>query len=164
MARFTGNHLNKVDKKGRVSVPAAFRAALEAESGNGMYLRLDSGNDPEHPTFCLEAFGERFLDEIQARVDMLPLNTLERDVLETVYFSESTKVQWDPEGRIVLPRELMGQANIAEEIRFVGRGDRFQLWEPAAYEATRTRHQEIARRTPLPKAGAARPREIGAAS
>src|SRR5512143_2653828 len=149
MARFTGNHLNKVDKKGRVSVPATFRAALEAESGNGMYLRLDPGNDPEHPSACLEGFGERFLDEIQSRIDMLPLNTVERDALETFYFSESTKVQWDPEGRIVLPRDLLGPAGIGEEVRFVGRGDRFQLWEPAAYEAVRAQHQEIARRTPL---------------
>lgn len=162
MARFTGSHLNKVDKKGRVSVPATFRAALQAESDNG-----ESGNEmflrPDHINVCLEAFGERFLDEVQARIDLLDLNSEERNALETIYFSESSKVQWDPEGRIVLPRALMDFAGISEEVRFVGRGDRFHLWEPAAYAATLARHQEIAKRTPLPKTGGARPPAAGGA-
>lgn len=149
MALFTSTYVNRIDKKGRVSVPAAFRSVLDGQQGGAaIYLK------PNHGLGAIDGHGEAFMEQIMERIDALPLGSEERIAQETVYFGETTRIQFDPEGRIGLPKELMEQAGIGEQAVFVGLGRYFQIWEPQAFQAHRARQAEIAKAHVLAKPGA----------
>ena len=64
--------------------------------------------------------------------------------LEIVYFGECEKLKIDPDGRTVLPKRLRDHAGITETAVFVGLGNKFQIWEPEAYNKFRERAREQA--------------------
>ena len=150
MRRFTSRYTNRVDKKGRVSVPAAFRATLEDAGASVVYLKRNNADG------ALDGLTEAFMDEIQRRIDSFPIGSPERDALEDEYFADSVDIRFDPEGRILLSKELMDFAGIGEVALFVGLGRRFQLWNPEAYEARRANRSELARGLSLPPAESAK--------
>ncbi len=130
MALFVGRHRNRVDKKGRVSVPKPFRAAFAGDDFSGVYV---------YPLFkfpALEACGEAFMERLAESLDDLPMFSEEQDDL-SVILENAHALPFDPEGRIVLPADLVNAAGLGGEAMFVGRGQRFQIWEPKAYESVR---------------------------
>lgn len=133
MASFLSTYDNKVDAKGRVSVPAAFRDAL----GDAVRLGLAAYPSPFEPT--IEAQGRALVDELNSkrREHLLSHGDFERvligdgsgdsmDLLMELAFPLS----FDSEGRITLPAQLLEHAGIADRAVFVGRGLRFQIWSP----------------------------------
>ena len=147
MSRFTSTVVNKVDRKGRVSVPATFRAALATQGEVACYVRMD------WTLGCIEGYGDAYLDDVQARIDALDIGSEEREAFENAYFAESQRLQCDAEGRVVLPRELMASAGIEEGASFVGLNTRFQIWQPEAYAEHKRRQADVLRGRTLPKAG-----------
>ena len=93
MALFTSTYLNKVDRKGRVSVPAPFRAALDGSGGSLVFVK------PNHPLGAIDGLSEAWMEQIQDRIDELDIYSEERIALETREFAETTRVPLDPEGR-----------------------------------------------------------------
>ena len=139
MAMFVGRHINKIDKKGRVSVPKSFRAALQSVGSNILYL---------YPLFkvpAVEACGEAFMARLSASLDDLDMFSDEQDDLAAIVMESAHALNFDTEGRVQLPREIVEHAGISLEAVFVGRGARFQIWTPAAYEANRAQAFERAR-------------------
>lgn len=126
MGQFLGTHLNRLDSKGRVSVPAPFRTVLREADDPTLILRR-SHNYP-----CIEAWPSRTFEALAAQVESLALFSQERDDLETVIFGESYSVEPDREGRIVMPEGLKEHASLFEAVQFVGKGRTFQVWEPGA--------------------------------
>jgi MraZ protein len=149
MASFLSTHINKIDKKGRVSVPASFRAVLADQTFQGVVLFRSNS----HP--CLEGFGMGAMEELCARLDNFDLFSDEQDDLATAIFGEAVQLPFDGEGRIVLPVDLMEHAGIVEQASFVGLGRKFQVWEPDALEARRATARESVRAKglTLPKSG-----------
>ena len=138
MPLFLSTYVNKVDKKGRVSVPARYRAALAAESFNSVIVF------PSYAHRAIEACGIDFMQRLQQRLgDFDPFSEV-RDDLASSIMSDSVELGFDGEGRIVLPEALMSHAGITEQAAFVGQGDRFQIWEPAAAEAYKAASRERA--------------------
>jgi MraZ protein len=145
MARFTGTWVNKIDKKGRVSVPPSFRSDLATRvpassadgeaTGAGTVVRFHVR--PSADGAAIDGLTDAYLDDIQQRVDALPMNAPERLALEMREFSLTVTVQADPEGRVVIPKHLLDGAGIVEDVAFAGLGSRFQLWEPALLESVR---------------------------
>lgn len=131
LALFSSTFFNKVDRKGRVSVPAGFRAALTGQSFAGI-VAFRSLKFP-----ALDAGGYDRLEDIARSLDELPEFSDERDALASM-LSDAHELPFDGEGRIVLPQTLIEHAAIADQIAFVGVGRSFQLWEPARYQ----RHQD----------------------
>jgi MraZ protein len=131
VALFSSTFVNKVDRKGRVSVPADFRAALTGQSFNGIvaFRSLKFA--------ALDAGGYDRLEEITQGLDGLPELSDERDALASM-LSDAQRLPFDSEGRIILPRMLVDYAGIGENAAFVGVGRNFQIWEPQRYE----KHQE----------------------
>jgi MraZ protein len=131
VALFLSTFVNKVDRKGRVSVPATFRTALAGQAFNGIVayrsFRL--------PT--VEASGIDRMEEMSARLDSLEQFSEEHENL-SIIFADSQQLPFDGEGRIVLPESLCAHAGITESAAFVGLGRTFQIWEPEALK----RHQE----------------------
>ncbi|MCC7426128.1 MAG: cell division/cell wall cluster transcriptional repressor MraZ [Alphaproteobacteria bacterium] len=151
MSLFLGTHINRLDKKGRVSVPAAFRAALAREETAEIVLR------PHHRSPCLEAYTRRAFDRLAAAADLLPAFSDEREDLSFLLFAEAMPFTPDAEGRVLLPEPLIRHAALAETVAFVGAGTRFQIWHPpalAAFAPAATR-RALDRAMTLPLPGAA---------
>jgi MraZ protein len=147
MARFTGTTVNKIDKKGRVSVPPSFRSNLEvrvpvppAADGQpaGFTTVVRFHVRPSADGAAIDGVTDEYLDDVQRRVDAMPMNAPERNALELREFSMTVTVQADPEGRVVIPKYLLDDAGIGEDVAFVGLGSRFQLWEPATLHSVRS--------------------------
>ena len=140
MTRFHGVVTNKVDSKGRVSVPARFRAAIEAGSGSVIfcYPSLTQKN-------VLEAGSLSLREEMEEMLDRLDPYTDEYEALAHVLVGASTELMLDSEGRISLPVGLRGK--LGKSATFVGLGRRFQIWPPADYVSFYTKAFERARKS-----------------
>ena len=149
MRLFLSTFSNKVDKKGRVSVPATFRAALADLPFSGI-VAYRSFAAP-----CIEGCGidfmQRLSDSTQQTFDAF---SPEADDISALIFADARQLQCDPEGRVVLPEDLLAHAGISETATFVGKGGTFQIWEPAAYQAViaETRARALKDRPTLPLA------------
>ena len=156
MELFLSTYVNKVDRKGRVSVPATFRASLANQRFAGIVV---------FPSFihaALEGGGIDRIEEMATRLDSLPQFSEEYDNLSLI-FASAQQLPFDTEGRIVLPADLAAHAGIADSAAFVGLGRSFQVWEPdrlAEHTAMlRQRAREQGARLPPPAAPAAPPRQ-----
>jgi MraZ protein len=138
MDRFVSTFTNKIDAKGRVSVPASFRAVLERDgyAGGGIYCY------PSLDAPALDAGGKRLAENIDRVLDSLPDYSDERDELSVALYGDVVTLTVDQDGRIVLPEALRAHAGISTHIAFVGLGQKFQMWEPARFEARRTSARE----------------------
>lgn len=149
MALFLSTYTNKVDKKGRVSVPAPFRAALADQLVNGIILFSSN----QH--ICLEGFDWAKMDEISERMDHYDLFSDDQDDLATTIFGESVQLLFDGDGRVTLPVELMDVARIVDRAVFVGLGRKFQIWSPDLFEERKTQARGAVqdRRLTVPQKG-----------
>ncbi|WNJ99300.1 division/cell wall cluster transcriptional repressor MraZ [Thalassospiraceae bacterium LMO-JJ14] len=138
MGVFTGTQTNKVDKKGRVSVPKTFRALFEGEGFQGVFV-FPSFRQP-----ALEACAESFMERIVDSLEDLPMFSDEQDDLSIIVES-AQRLSFDTEGRIIIPEDFLGEVGIKDEITFVGRGRTFQMWAPGTYKDTRKPAFERAR-------------------
>jgi MraZ protein len=150
VALFLSTFINKVDRKGRVSVPASFRLALAGQSFNGI-IAFRSFKLP-----ALEASGIDRMEQMSDRIDQLPEFSEDRDALSSL-LADAQQISFDGEGRIILPEDLCQHAGITEQAAFVGRGRTFQIWEPQRFQTHQEEMRERARRqgTTLPARSAA---------
>lgn len=140
MTQFLGTHQNRLDAKGRVSVPAAFRTALRGTDGAAsLVLR------PSHKHFCIEAWPRSVFDALDAPVDRLALFSDDQEDFTTSLYSDAYPVEADKEGRIVLPEDLKLHAALTDAVTFMGMGRTFQIWEPAAADRRRAEARERTR-------------------
>jgi len=138
MDRFVSTFTNKIDAKGRVSIPAAFRAVLARDGyGGGEVGGLYCYPSLDAP--ALDAGGERLAKKIDALLSGLADYSQERDELSVALYGDVHILRLDGDGRIVLPESLRAHAGIAGEIAFVGLGEKFQMWQPDEFDAYRAR-------------------------
>ncbi|MBN8871305.1 MAG: division/cell wall cluster transcriptional repressor MraZ [Rhodospirillales bacterium] len=144
MAHFLGTHQNRLDAKGRVSVPAPFRAVLKAQSsslGPGISLVLR----PSHQHPCIEAWPEEAFQALAAPLERLDHFSEEHEDLAAALYADAYPMETDKEGRVVLPDNLVAHAGLTETVVFMGLGKTFQIWEPQAAERRRAEARERAR-------------------
>ena len=125
---FLSSYENKLDKKGRVSVPATFRSHLSSLGYNG-FISYPSFNHS-----ALEACSQDRIEKLSNTIDSLNPFEEKRDYFATSILSESVNLQFDTEGRVTLTEKLLQHANIKNNILFVGLGKTFQIWEPKTFE------------------------------
>ena len=140
MDRFVSTFTNKIDAKGRVSIPAPFRAVLERDgySSGGIYCY------PSIDAPALDAGGERLAKKIDGLLSGLPDYSDERDELSVALYGDVQVLGIDGDGRIVVPESLRRHAGLQDQVTFVGLGDKFQMWAPQAFEDRRARAREKA--------------------
>lgn len=129
MALFLSTTTNKVDRKGRVSVPAPFRNALAGLPFQGI-VAIPSFKYP-----ALQCGGMDWLEKLASGVESYAFFSEEHDALTAALFANAQQLAFDGDGRIVLPGDLADHANITEQAAFVGRGPTFEIWEPEAFRA-----------------------------
>ena len=125
---FLSSYENKLDKKGRVSVPATFRSHLSSLGYNG-FISYQSFNHS-----ALEACSQDRIEKLSNTIDSLNPFEEKRDYFATSILSESVNLQFDTEGRVSITDKLLKHANIKSNILFVGLGKTFQIWEPKIFE------------------------------
>jgi MraZ protein len=129
MDRFVSHHVLRLDAKGRVSVPASFRAVLGRDGFDGLYC---------HPALdrpALDAGGNALPAEIEALIRGFSPYSEEREQFSLALFGTSETLKIDSEGRVVLTDAHKAHAGITEAVIFVGLGHKFRIWEPGRFRA-----------------------------
>ena len=125
---FLSTYENKLDKKGRVSVPASFRSYLSNLGYNGVVCYPSFNNQ------TIESCSQDRIEKLSNTIDSLNPFEEKRDFFATSILSESISLQFDSEGRISLSSKLLKHAKIKNNMLFVGQGKTFQIWEPVIFE------------------------------
>lgn len=133
MTQFLGTHIGKLDRKGRISVPAPFRAVLERAGAEDLVLR------PSHRASCIEAWPLAAFEALASGLDRLDAFSDQADDMAAALFADAHPARPDDDGRLILPEAMIAHAALTDTIACVGVGRIFQIWEP---EAARRRSEE----------------------
>ncbi len=145
MSSFLGTHQNRLDAKGRVSVPAPFRAVLRGRAeaagieGPNLVLR------PSHKGRCIEGWPADVFMSLAGPLDRIDLFSDDHDDMAAALYADAFHAESDKEGRIVLPELHIAHAGLTDTVVFMGLGRTFQIWEPAAADERRRQARERAR-------------------
>jgi len=127
--RFVSQYSLRLDAKGRVSIPAPFRAVLMRDGFEGLYCY------PALDRPALDAGGNALLNEIEELIARFAPYSEEREQFSAALYSTSEILKIDGEGRVVLTEALKSHAGITDAVTFVGQGYKFQIWEPGRFRA-----------------------------
>ena len=136
---------NKVDAKGRVSLPSDYRAIVKELSTEIVCYR--SLNAP-----CIEGCLEDTLDKLATEIEnSTDFFSETQDNLTNLIFGDAKRFPFDSTGRIVLSEKLLKHAGITDTAVFVGKGRKFQIWTPEnwAKEEARIRAEVMKKRPVL---------------
>lgn len=128
--QFTSSFFNKVDAKGRVSVPAPWRKALELRGADGNLVLIPGFRDRR----CIEGYAPDTYQALAAAISRMHPSDPNRKKLEYRVMSRAVPMQVDDNGRIVIGSDLRGAFSLEPEAVFVGMGDSFQVWSRASYD------------------------------
>jgi MraZ protein len=131
MDEFVSTYTNRLDAKGRVSIPASFRSVLMVDGFDGLYCC------PTLDRQAVDAGGNRFRATIGASLANFEPFSEDHEYLSTTLIGESEILKIDQDGRVVLTDAILGHAGITDRVTFVGQGYKFQLWEPSRFGAYR---------------------------
>ncbi|MEO1119645.1 MAG: division/cell wall cluster transcriptional repressor MraZ [Pseudomonadota bacterium] len=125
MKLFLSNFTQKIDKKGRVSVPSKFRDVLEEESFRGVGVAQPLSDLP-----CLESYGSSEIERIASSLERMNPLTESHDSLATAVLASLRQAPFDGEGRIMLNEQEIDAAGLDGLALFAGMGKKFQIWNP----------------------------------
>ena len=141
MSLFLSSYENRLDTKGRISVPASFRASVSDEKFAGIVLYRSFANN------CIEGLTLSRMEQMAAATDKMGVFDSELDDLTALLFADARQLAFDVTGRVVIPADLLTHAGITDTAVFVGRGNSFQIWNPDAFRAAQAKSLENLRRT-----------------
>lgn len=137
---FVSSTNNKLDAKGRVSIPAPFRQILAAQNTQGVYVL------PSFVSSALDGFGEDLISEFAQRLTNLdPFFSADHDMRAQVVLAAAKLLGMDDEGRVRLPDEFIAHAGIRDRVTFVGMGRKFQIWNPDTFAPIALERAALAR-------------------
>lgn len=120
---FVGSYLHNVDKKGRIFIPAKFREGL----GDGSYIALPIDGQP-----CLTIYPKERWDEIQRRIDALPV--MQQVVVQRQFVAMASEAECDGQGRILIPAMLRAYAHLEDRAYVFGATSTIEIWAQDAWE------------------------------
>lgn len=143
---FMDTIINKVDAKGRVSLPSDYRAIVkDLESEIVCYRSLSLP--------CIEGCLEETLDKLATDIeDSTDFFSETQDNLTNLIFGDAKRFTFDSTGRIMLSEKLLKHADITDTAVFVGKGRKFQIWNPKNWENEERRiREEVLKNRPVLK-------------
>jgi MraZ protein len=149
MDQFMGTHQNRLDAKGRVSIPAPFRTVLRAGAPEGP---VSAVLRPSHTHACIEVWPVAAFNELGGGLQRMALFSDDYEDLSAALYADAYPVESDREGRIFLSERLVKHAGLSDTVVFMGQGRSFRIWEPEAAEQRRAdaRARALARGLTLP--------------
>jgi MraZ protein len=141
MSLFLSSYENRLDTKGRISVPASFRASVASEKFADIVLFRSFTNN------CIEGMTMSRMEQMAAATDKMGVFDSELDDLTAMLFADARQLAFDVTGRIVIPADLLKHAGITNRAVFVGRGNSFQIWNPDAFHAVQEKSLQNLRKS-----------------
>ena len=138
MTLFLSTYVNRIDKKGRISIPSSFRSVLEQNGLKGLICY------PSPTLNSIEGCTFNRIKKLSDAIDSLGPFSEERSTFSSSILADSHQVEFDREGRAILPVELLISVGIVDEIAFVGMGETFQMWMPETYNKYKKENQKQA--------------------
>ena len=135
MTEFVGKFLNKIDKKGRVSVPALWRPKLLGEGFSGIVAQLTNGYN------SVDGYSKNYLERYQDWLDKQDPH-IEGNEYEATLIFGSSMLPFDREGRVLLPELIRKKAQLENDALFVGMGRKFRIWEPSSFDSYERKARE----------------------
>lgn len=139
MALFLSTFINKIDSKGRVSVPAQFRTALCHQDFSGIVVYESFIND------CVEGCDIERIKRLSDSIDNLDPFSEERDAFAATILGGAIQLAIDGDGRVILPENLLKKTALKDKALFVGKGPTFEIWNPAKFENYLVKAKESAK-------------------
>lgn len=136
-ALFMGSQTARVDAKGRIAAPADFRRALDLKRFNGFVAT------PNLDAPYLDCAGHDYFDRLNDMIMALPPFDPDRADLQEALIGRARTIQFDADGRFILPPPLKDYAGIGDSVYFIGLGEKFQIRTGEGAEA---RMNEVAAR------------------
>ncbi len=124
MAELLGTHSYQLDPKGRVSLPARFRAAFV----DGVWITV--GQDR-----CLYCFPRAEWERRSDEVGAFPLSDNDGRAYSRLFFGSSEEVKLDGQGRVTIPQRLREAVDIDKDVVVLGVRDRMEIWDRDNYDA-----------------------------
>ena len=122
---FRGNFENKLDAKGRVSLPSDFRKVLNNHDQHSVVIT----NYVSEGSRCLEGFAISSWEDFERKLREKSRFNAKLQRLENFYLSRAAECQIDSAGRILLPKHLREYASIEKEMTFTSSIHGFRIWD-----------------------------------
>ena len=140
---FTSTHEGSIDAKGRVSIPAPFRATLGGAERIYVWPATDG-------SLCLEGGGDALLNAYKQMLMRLSPQDPRRRAYMHAIFTRAADLKMDDGGRVKLPPAMLEKLGVKDKVLFAGALDRFQIWEPETFAAYDAKMAEAMRNNPDP--------------
>ena len=127
MTFFTSEYESKLDAKGRLVLPARIKSQLPVGEGNELVIRR--GFEP-----CLIIYPMVEFKKVFSKISGLSEFNEEYRKLQRNFFSGTATVELDANGRFVIPKNMLGYAQLEKDIVLVGMGNKVEVWNPSTYE------------------------------
>jgi len=138
LSSFVGDIRGKVDTKGRVVLPSAFKKKLSGEGGEKFIIKKDIFDN------CLVLYPEKEWNNqislIKKRLN--PYNRVHNKFLRK-FFKEAVEVELDALNRILIPKMLLESAGIKKDVVFIGEIDKIEIWDPNELEKASISQEEF---------------------
>ena len=139
MINFIGDYTVKLDAKGRLSFPAAFKKQIREAAQDGFVLKRDVFEN------CLIMYPmeewERQNKMIRARTN--PYNKEHARFLR-MFFSGTAEVQLDANNRMLIPKRLLDYAGVKDEVVLAGQSGKIEIWAEDKYDSVSVADDEFA--------------------
>ena len=129
MKTFLGKIDAKLDAKGRVFVPSVFRKVLSEEERECVVVRMEA--DEKYLVVYPESVWNRQVVELQSKLNEWDP---EDQMLLMQFVGDAEVLEFDAQGRVLLPKRLQMRMGLENEIVFVGMVDRIAMWNKSVYE------------------------------
>ncbi len=121
---FIGEYNHSLDDKGRIAIPAKFRVALK--TGAVVTKGLDN---------CLFLYTKKEWSKIAEKMASLPFNKANDRALARHFLAGAMDVEFDKQGRTMLPEYLRSFAGLAKKVVIAGLYNRLEIWDEAVWQA-----------------------------
>lgn len=145
---FRGINAINLDAKGRMAMPARYRASLAAMAEGRVVLTIDTEDS------CLLLYPQPEWERIEAELQALPSFNRAARRIQRLLIGHATELELDGNGRILLPPLLRDYAQLDKRIILVGQGKKFEIWSEQGWDQGRTEwlKQGLAETEELPDA------------
>jgi len=127
---FRGTHLTRLDEKGRLKMPAEFKREIDENYSAQFYITSWDGRSAK--VYPMQAW-----EEIERKLVKLPSFNKQARRLQRLLMGHATECELDGAGRILVPPPLREFAGLNKAVILIGQGNKFEIWDEAAWNARR---------------------------
>jgi len=123
---FRGCFEHTIDDKGRLSIPAKFRDALETTFAPPLIVTRYQD--------CLQAYPYDEWRELEARMSRLPSFDAKLQAFRRYFYAPAQECPLDKAGRVLVPPTLRTHAELTRQVVLAGMGRYFEIWAKERYD------------------------------